>query len=203
MPFQWNDQNIRLMLLYAITEADLQPSTTTWATVANKLNGPTASAVRYSKVFTLLPFFLPVHDFCCFDLIPPDSWHVRQLSAPANNHSSQKFYKLKKEAALLTGGGSDSPATPNSQATKATNGTKSTSTGRGRKRNADTDDTPTKKSKKTKTKAASVEPEYEDDDGGQNIKSDPESVMGGKIKVEQNGEGEEAVDGDNVFEDTT
>ena len=103
---------------------------------------------------------------------------------------------------MLTGGGGDAPATPTGQATKATNGTKSTGTGRGRKRNADTDDTPTKKKSK-RTKAASVEPEYEDDDCGQDIKSDPESVKGGKIKVEQNGEGEEAVDGDNGFEDTT
>ena len=123
------------------------------------------------------------------------------LSAPANNHSSQKFYKLKKEAALLTGGSGDAPATPNGQAAKATNSTKSTGTGRGRKRKADTDETPTKKSKKIK--AASEEPEYEDDDGGLNIKSDPESVKGGRIKVEHHDKGEEAVDGDNGFEDTT
>lgn len=49
MPFNWSEQAERNMLLLAICAADLKPTSSTWAMVAERMGGGlNASAVRYT-----------------------------------------------------------------------------------------------------------------------------------------------------------
>ena len=161
MPVKWTLDMECEMLLIAVS--NLKPAASTWQAVADRLgHGLNANTVRYytSDCVSIISYFSL---FCLACPLSPGSgarldsfMFSKRLTQPP---SSQKFYKLKREAENRADGNSTS-ATPSITTSKAAKTPKSTG-GRKRKINLGTEETLGKRIKAAQAKAGE-----EEEDGG-------------------------------------